>query len=179
MLQSLRRVNLGTDESIMKSLPILKQFTTLTLKNGKSISFWEDPWCNNTSLHMEFPKLWKISKRKEAVVADMLQGEGHEVAWNFTFSRELENEEVAPLISMLEKIGNPNKLLDEDDIRCWRGEKNGAFSASSCYQLENDPGRIIIKIKALLYRWGMSNGKFKGIFFDDLVGRWDTKIHNM
>jgi hypothetical protein len=58
---------------------------SFTLQDGKQIRFWEDKWLGANMLRDEYPNLYHIVRRKNAMVADIFRTR----PLNITFRRSL------------------------------------------------------------------------------------------
>jgi hypothetical protein len=57
---------------LIKFKESLLSLGTFHLNNGENIRFWEDKWIVNACLKYEFPWLYNITHRKNAIVASVL-----------------------------------------------------------------------------------------------------------
>lgn len=64
-------------------------FTKFAIGNGLSIKFWKDFWWGEATLTSLYPRLFSISTRKEAAIAEILLNSPNGLSWNLIFSREL------------------------------------------------------------------------------------------
>jgi hypothetical protein len=116
----------------------------IKLGNGVNTSFWLDIWIGNSSLKDLFPRLYSISNKKEAIVAD-LWGMAEGVKWNMVWRRRLfdwEQTHVEELMTVLQPI----VLTAQEDKWSWILELDGDFSVKSTYILVSglmaDRGRL-------------------------------------
>lgn len=96
--------------------------------NGFLISFWNDIWWGDHGLSTVFPRLFRLSNQKNAVIADVLSLSlcGH--SWNLTFNRDLFDWEIdllEPLESNLENVFISKSFLDK---RVWTLESSRTFT---------------------------------------------------
>lgn len=56
----------------MKVKSALFSRDSLSIGDGRNMSFWEDTWLGDTSLALQHPRLYNIVQRKEAYVAAVL-----------------------------------------------------------------------------------------------------------
>ncbi|OVA03694.1 hypothetical protein BVC80_875g9 [Macleaya cordata] len=87
----------GVWRGISNQIALVKSHTTMVRKEGTHISFWDDRWAGNTTLRNDFHSLWKLSKKKEAMVDELINGEGSNLIWDLDFSRDLRHDEMESL----------------------------------------------------------------------------------
>ncbi|XP_026410707.1 uncharacterized protein LOC113305930 [Papaver somniferum] len=92
---------------ILKSRDFVKTCTSLIVGNGNSIYFWNDVWVGEQSLAVLFPTLFHLSKKKNAVIKDLISSEG---AWDLNFARSLNENEMLEVVNLLAVIGDPCNL---------------------------------------------------------------------
>ncbi|XP_026396487.1 uncharacterized protein LOC113291135 [Papaver somniferum] len=63
-------------DGILKSRDSVKTGTSLIVGNGSSIYFWNGVWVGEQSLEVLFPTLFHLSKKKNAVIKDLISPEG-------------------------------------------------------------------------------------------------------
>ena len=59
-------------------------FGNFRLQDGKHVRFWEDKWLGMSSLKEQYPNLYNIVRRKNAMVADIMS-----LPFNISFRRSL------------------------------------------------------------------------------------------
>ncbi|OVA05875.1 hypothetical protein BVC80_1701g6 [Macleaya cordata] len=79
----------------------------IKINSGLHTSFWWDHWIDNSSLEEDFHPLFKIAILKNGSVNDFISYSNAGPCWNISFSRELKEEEIPILASLLHKIGDP------------------------------------------------------------------------
>lgn len=62
--------------------------------DGKSVLFWEDVWCGDQPLKVDFSRLFKLAKAKNSLVFEVARNNSFvEVQWDNVFSRLLLDRE--------------------------------------------------------------------------------------
>ncbi|XP_026459206.1 uncharacterized protein LOC113359847 [Papaver somniferum] len=106
--KSIRTIGRSLWIGILKTRDLTKYGTSLIIRNGAGIYFWEDIWVGEQTLKQIFPSLFKISKGKKLTVKEMVSDQG---AWNLQFVRTLNELELQEVIQLLQVIGDPNAIL--------------------------------------------------------------------
>lgn len=88
---------------ILKARDHVKKHTSLIVKNGESMLFWKDKWLGNHVLQISFPALFKLSRKKDATVLHVANGNG---AWDLDFKRNLNEAEVGEVAQLLQLMLN-------------------------------------------------------------------------
>ena len=64
-----------------------ERFIAFKVGNGARTKFWVDTWCGDTPLNIQFPKLYRIARDKEANVADHMEQYHGTFLWQVNFFR--------------------------------------------------------------------------------------------
>ncbi|TYI29742.1 hypothetical protein ES332_A05G338300v1 [Gossypium tomentosum] len=89
--------------------------------NGQSILFWEDAWCGDRPLRVEFPRLFRLALNKKGNVIDFSISKGFkEVNWTDLFSRPLLEREVQMVSSLKEAVSNKILFPEVEDKLLWK-----------------------------------------------------------
>ncbi|OVA16229.1 hypothetical protein BVC80_609g8 [Macleaya cordata] len=59
-----------------------KRKISFKVGNGRSISFWEDPWCQGGPLKWYFPIIYSMSSNKLGCIAEFVMVSNGVMAWN-------------------------------------------------------------------------------------------------
>ncbi|XP_026437824.1 uncharacterized protein LOC113336045 [Papaver somniferum] len=111
---------------MLKARDHVKLHTNFIIKNGHNILFWKDPWNGNQTFQMRFPSLFKLSRKRDVIVAQMINEYG---AWDLDFRRNVKEEEVGEVTLLLQVTGEP--LLSSDNDQ-WQW-KHKIFYVANCY----------------------------------------------
>ena len=118
-----------------KKWPQLIQNTSLSLGNGRRISFWKDVWCGEEALSLMFPNLFRFTAQKNARVADLWDWDSGDGGWNPIFLRPFNDWEMEKVDSLLQVLYRKQiRPLMEDKI-LFKGSRNDAFSVKSMYRV--------------------------------------------
>jgi hypothetical protein len=111
---------------IEKSL--FRACTSISLGNGKKVSFWHDRWWHGECPKDIAPSLYKLAWRKNISVAEGLQDR----KWTRGLQRITSTDEINQLVDLWHKISEVNLSTEEDGIS-WRFSTNGMYSSSTAY----------------------------------------------
>jgi hypothetical protein len=102
--------------------------------NGAQTNFWVDRWIGEIPLKDRFPRLFSISRQKEATVAEIWDPGSADFKWRLLWRRRLfvweEN-----VVEELKGVLNEAIVSAEVDCWSWRPDKNNIFTVSSTYKL--------------------------------------------
>ena len=70
---------------IRKGWETFSQFLEFKIGDGSGIHFWSDIWCGVVPLKVSFPELFRITRDKEAYVANHLRVRNDVVHWEMDF----------------------------------------------------------------------------------------------
>lgn len=107
--------------------------TRFVIGDGKIIKFWTDLWWGDATLCLTYPRLFRITFHKDAVVADILFFNEFGLSWNLSFSKDLYEWEVA----LVGSLANDLRLVFfsnmERGSRVWIPAFDGLFSSKSFF----------------------------------------------
>ncbi|XP_026383594.1 uncharacterized protein LOC113279100 [Papaver somniferum] len=113
-------------------------------------SFSDDVWVGEQPLRTLFPSLFKLSKKKNVVLREMISSEG---AWDFNFLRSLNMQEMLEIVNLLQVIGEPAVLLNNldgaEDNRHWTFGRGEGFSVANAYSAMDLGGFLSFPYKQL------------------------------
>jgi hypothetical protein len=94
--------------------------------NGAQTNFWVDRWIGEIPLKDRFPRLFSISRQKEATVAEIWDLGSDDFKWRLLWRRRLfvweEN-----VVEELKGVLNEATVSAEVDCWSWRPDKNNIF----------------------------------------------------
>lgn len=102
--------------------------------NGRSAYFWDDVWCAEKALKLEFPDAFFIAVSSKAKVEDYASRNGENVVWVRIFRRALFDWEISSITRLLGWLREFKTLSDREDWRLWTNDPNGFFTVKSCYE---------------------------------------------
>ncbi|OVA02993.1 Reverse transcriptase zinc-binding domain [Macleaya cordata] len=130
----------GLWKGICTNMKAFKEGLTARIGNGRKVKFWSDQWLGENPLKESFKELYKVSRKQNALVADMMQTDGNgRVLWDLDLPRRLSDQE-AREFSQLSFLLETYELNGNEDTRLCRGERNGKFSVKSCYEVIHKGG---------------------------------------
>lgn len=97
-------------------------------------------WIGDLNLADLFPAFFKLSRNKNDSIRDMFSFTDAIPAWNFNFSRTLNDNEVILVTELLQLISNPVLTNSGEDSLTWR--HGNTFSIKSCYNAIEEEGFI-------------------------------------
>jgi hypothetical protein len=104
-------------------------FRSFQIQDGRVIRFWEDSWLGATTLKEQYPKLYNIVRRKDAMVAEILGLQ----PFNISFRKSLVTGNLHDWHDLVLKLSSIN-LTDFSDHFKWSLNSNDLFSVNSMYQ---------------------------------------------
>ena len=115
-------------------------FGNFRLQDGKHVRFWEDKWLGMSSLKEQYPNLYNIVRRKNAMVADIMSF----VPFNISFRRSLVGQNLVSWHNLVLPLVNVH-LDDHPDTFIWSLHQNGRFFIASMYNAMSNSDFISYK----------------------------------
>ncbi|KAK2414852.1 hypothetical protein QL285_037392 [Trifolium repens] len=145
------------------------------VNNGVSTFFWSQVWIGEVALAEVFPRLFSLSREKEAVVSEVCLVNDDPLLWNFNWRRRLfkcEEDLVNQLLVLLQHV----KLSVDQDLWWWNPDVEGCFSVKSTYSLLckelNDDAELMVTSNTVFEQLWKSQAPSKIIVFS-----WQV-LHN-
>lgn len=111
--------------------------------NDHSILFWEDVWCRDRPLRVEFQRLFHLVLNKKGKVIDFSTSNGFkEVNWDDFFSRPLLEREVQMVSSLKEAMSCRILFPEVEDRLLWKHDNKGVFSVRKLTELLLTVGKV-------------------------------------
>jgi hypothetical protein len=132
------------------------------IQDGKQIRFWEDKWLGAYALRDEYPNLYNIARRRNAMVADIFRSR----PLNISFRRSLVAENLHSWNRLVLRLAHIH-LRERADIFRWSLKHDEKFTTSSMYQklLDSDIvqhnsylWKIKIPLKIKVFLWLLYRG---------------------
>ena len=132
------------------------------VQNGKGTRFWEDVWIGEKALSKSHPNLYRLARRKDDMVANVLRT----IPLNVSFRRGLSNGNLASWIDLVSKVA-PVCLSNCRDHFLWNASTKGKFTVGSMYNLmisrmilpeKNDLWKLRIPLKIKIFLWFLRKG---------------------
>ncbi|XP_026396249.1 uncharacterized protein LOC113290874 [Papaver somniferum] len=115
--------------------------STMHVQSGNRCFLWNDIWIGDHTLAGLYPSLYRLTRNKHASIRDMIQDSENGPAWDFSFTRNLKEDELQMVAALLGQI-NALILSDSgDDYLSWNPGNN--FSIKSCYEAIEVAGFIM------------------------------------
>ena len=121
-------------KNIRREWHSLSRFILYEIGDESKVQFWLDSWCGS-SFADRYPELFRICRRKEASVADLMRYTNGFLHWEIHFCRDVHNRELEAFRSFINTIySTPVRGIGEDK-RCWLPCKSKGFTVSAYYHL--------------------------------------------
>ena len=121
-------------KNIRRGWHSLSRFILYEIGDGSKVQFWLDSWCGS-SLADHYPELFRICRRKEASVADLMRYTNGVRHWEIHFCRDVHNWELKAFRSFINTIYSTLVRGIGEDKRCWLPCKSKGFTVSAYYHL--------------------------------------------
>ncbi|KAK9286213.1 hypothetical protein L1049_014598 [Liquidambar formosana] len=147
---------------------VVKSNLIRNLKKGVKSTAKEDVWVGDNSLSSLFPRLYRLSRAKDVVIADVVSMDSNSLSWNLFLSRNLNDREFDEM-SLLDTIQNVLIYPSSCDRRLWKCHSSLSFSSKSFFDsLRKDdsvpvfnPARMIWKaivpLKVKILAWSTAH----------------------
>ncbi|KAE8713435.1 Protein translocase subunit SECA2 [Hibiscus syriacus] len=110
----------------------LRSNSKLKVGNGKSISFWNDAWVDESSLKFLFPRIFVLSPNKEGKVVEFGSFEPSGWVWNVQTRRNLCDCELVQWMDLMSKLKDIQLSELVEDFLSWSASGDGLYSVKSC-----------------------------------------------
>jgi len=112
--------------------------------NGKLVKFWKDNWLGNSSLAIQYWKLYQIVNEKAGTVFDLWDRENLKCTFRRSVGQKLMNDwlEVKQLASAI-------SFTSEEDSLIWMFSSKGVYSSQTLYKIINFRGVTQIHVSAV------------------------------
>ncbi|WVZ53335.1 LOW QUALITY PROTEIN: hypothetical protein U9M48_004295 [Paspalum notatum var. saurae] len=145
-------------------MDVKQEFLSLgsfAIGDGTQVRFWEDTWCGNQPLKLQYPSLFNIVRKKGATVADVMSS----VPLNISFRRGLYGERLNYWNELVGRVMNLALRVGRDKF-IWGLNKTGVFTVRSMYKHLINNGIIVsqeiwktkILLKTKIFMWYVKRG---------------------
>jgi len=107
----------------------------VVIENKTLTRFWYDVWFNSSLMKVTYPRLYILSTKSNATIADMENWEYGEWKWELSWRRQLflfETKQVVYLLSYLESF---RLKATTSDKKIWSSSANEGYTFKNCYLL--------------------------------------------
>lgn len=115
--------------------------------NGQKIRLWEDHWCGNSSLAIQFWPLYRILNEYGKTIAEIWDG----FTLKCIFRRNLNDHLYQMWLEVIELVSTIQISPVEDEM-VWQFSSKGTFTTQSLYKIVNFRGISQVHIPAV---WGL------------------------
>ena len=102
--------------------------TKFIVGDGNDTRFWEDTWLGETPLALQYPTLYRIVHRRDALVATIMQG----TPLNIQLRRVLVGNRWEAWLHLVRRLMEV-QLHHQPDQLCWKLTRSGQFTVKSMY----------------------------------------------
>ena len=95
--------------------------------DGTDVKFWEDVWCGVCSLKEVFPKLYGISRAREASVSEVMRFSHGRIHWDVWFRRSVQDLGGGSFGFVLGMLYSKNVRGFGADKVCWKPAMSKGF----------------------------------------------------
>ena len=145
-------------------MDVKKEFLSLgllTITDGTQVRFWEDNWCGNRPLKLQYPSLFNIVRKKGAIVAEVMSS----VPLNISFRRGLYGERLNTWNELVGRVMNLVRREGRDKFN-WGLNKTGVFTVRSMYKhlvnngikVSQEIWKTKIPLKTKIFMWYVKRG---------------------
>ena len=121
-------------KSIRQEWPSFLKHLTFEVGDGAKVKFWHDRWCGVLCLKDAYPKLFTISRTRDASMADPMSFRNSLLQCDMTFTRSVQDWELESLSSFLELIYSKTLSGRGDAKLCWGVGLPKEFSVKSYFK---------------------------------------------
>ena len=154
---------------IRKGWDTFQSHCSFLVGDGQRVKFWQDWWYGDMALKAAFPKLFVISRDKEASMADLMSFPNSFLHWDLHFVRNVKDWELVSLTSFMDLLYSCHMEGDGEDRLCWRSRATKGFTVKNFYSClcpspsASFPWKIIWKAKVppriAFFSWTAALGK--------------------
>ena len=150
-----------TDSPFWKGLMRVKvaffNRTKFIVGNGNTTRFWEDTWLGETPLALQYPSLYRIVQRCDALVATIMQS----IPLNIQFRRALVGDRWEAWLHLVSRLMEV-QLSHQPDQFCWLLTRSGEFTVKSMYidvinssaiLSSKDVWKVKVPLKIKVFMW--------------------------
>lgn len=83
---------------------------------GSKTKFWKDRWCMDRYLMSQAPNIFRLTRDKDAKVADCWIPRGVEGNWNLNLRRNLNDWEMEEMAALMGIVENHHLCNDKEDV---------------------------------------------------------------
>ena len=87
--------------------------TKFIVGDGNTTRFWEDTWLGETSLALQYPSLYRIVQRRDALVATIM----HSIPLNIQFRRSLVGNRWEDWLRLVQRLMDVHLSQQPDELR--------------------------------------------------------------
>ena len=100
--------------------------TKFIIVDGNNTRFWEDTWLGDTPLALQYPSLYRIVQRRDALVATIMQS----IPLNIQFRRVLVGDRWEAWLHLVSRMMEVQLAHQPDQLR-WKLTRSGEFTVKS------------------------------------------------
>lgn len=93
---------------IMQFLPQFREGLALVVGDGRQVKFWEDLWCGERVLKLNFPGVFDLVGDPSSSVVANYSVSGGGIVWNLVLRRNLQDWEIPRMSEFLARLQTAN-----------------------------------------------------------------------
>ncbi|OVA00062.1 hypothetical protein BVC80_1697g26 [Macleaya cordata] len=97
----------GVSKGVLRSLDTVKENTSVDIRNGQTVSFWNDSWFGADALKPRFAKVYRLSRKKDLSVTNAVDIEGGIGGWNLGITKRLNGDEMGWITELIDYLSEP------------------------------------------------------------------------
>lgn len=102
----------------MTHLQAFKRGLAYEVGDGRHVGFWEDIWCGDRPLKLDFPDIFAIAAHPTARVESYLSSHGGSVVWNLVL-RNVFDWELSRVLDFMRRLYGSKVRVGIEDHRIW------------------------------------------------------------
>ena len=122
-------------KNISQGWPSFSRHILYDIGDGSRVKFWQDRWCEETSLAVKYPDLFRFCRNKDVCGAELMMSTNGVLFWDVRFVRGVHAQDLEAMFDFLVTIyGSPLRGRGEDKM-CWIPSKVKGFLVSDYYRI--------------------------------------------
>lgn len=163
--------SIGTSQfwqGLHKVKHLFKWGANYKVKDGRMVSFWDDPWIGDAPIRVLYPTLYSYCNNKQSTVKECSHGENWTIDFNRSFNA-YDWEQWNNLMTDLQEV--KLEVSGEGDEIMWGLNKTGVFTTRSLYKFMTHGGVISkaaeliwkckLPLKIKIFLWQIYHGKLQ------------------
>ena len=99
------------------------------------MKFWQDRWCGETSLAVNYPELFRFCRDLEVSVVEIMKFDNGILFWDVRFFRGVHARELEALATFMDTIYGASVRGFGENKMCWKFDRKKGFTVKDYYNL--------------------------------------------